>query len=87
MTGLFFGALGLGNLSDTIGRRKTMLIGVSCSLVLNIVLYFVNDPIGRAFECSSQEPIGYPVTGFLSTKEAYSMLRLRFIGLRASASG
>lgn len=29
MTGLFFGALGLGNLSDAIGRRRTMLLSAT----------------------------------------------------------
>ena len=46
MTGLFFGALGFGNLSDSIGRKQTMLISVTSAMILNSILYFVNHPTG-----------------------------------------
>ena len=36
MTGLFFGALGLGNLSDAIGRKRTMLFAVVGSVGVNV---------------------------------------------------
>ena len=49
MTGLFFGALGLGNLSDAIGRRKTMLVAVMGSIAVNTGLVFVNDPFAYTF--------------------------------------
>ena len=35
MCGLFFGALGLGNLSDAIGRKNTMLVSVIGSVIVN----------------------------------------------------
>ena len=49
MTGLFFGALGLGNLSDAIGRRKTMLIAIIGSVIVNTGLIFINDPWAYTF--------------------------------------
>jgi len=49
MCGLFFGALGLGNLSDAIGRKNTMLVSVIGSVIVNTGLIFVNDPFAFTF--------------------------------------
>ena len=49
MCGLFFGALGLGNLSDAIGRKNTMLVSVVGSVIVNTGLIFINDPYAFTF--------------------------------------
>ena len=49
MCGLFFGALGLGNLSDAIGRKNTMLVSVIGSVIVNTGLIFINDPFAFTF--------------------------------------
>ena len=45
MLGLLFGAIGMGQLSDRIGRRRTMLFGMISGFIFNFALSFVNDPI------------------------------------------
>ena len=44
MSGLFFGAIGFGMISDYIGRRKGILLSASLTIVGNLALYWVNNP-------------------------------------------
>ena len=72
MCGLFFGALGLGNLSDAIGRKNTMLVSVVGSVIVNTGLIFINDPYAFTFVRLLVEVLTNPKNYFRST---YTILK------------
>ena len=49
MCGLFFGAIGFGRLSDTIGRRNGMLVSACLTFIGNLSLYWINNAWAYTF--------------------------------------